>query len=147
MFALEDDYAMAILTSTVHGDWARGRSSTMRADIRYTPSSAFETFPWPADPSEGQRRSVAEAGSAVLDRRSELCRAEEYGLTGLYNLVDEGAFSDLVTLHRRLDRVVSEAYGWPADLDAAERNARLLDANREVREGTVEYRGPAASAR
>jgi N-6 DNA Methylase len=46
IFALDTDYAMGVLTSRIHTDWAAKTSSTLRQDIRYTPSSAFETFPF-----------------------------------------------------------------------------------------------------
>jgi len=47
VFAFEDDFSMGILLSTIHHEWARAQSSTLRIDIRYTPTTAFETFPWP----------------------------------------------------------------------------------------------------
>jgi hypothetical protein len=84
---------------------------------------------------------VAAAGVAVLDRRVELCRAEGVGLTALYNSVDQGAYADLRALHVELDMAVAETYGWRMGLDAAERNARLLDLNRRILAGELEY-GP-----
>jgi hypothetical protein len=144
VFVLSDDYSMALLCSTVHTEWARGRSSTLEDRIRYTPSSAFETFPWPPAPSDHQRARVAAAGVAVLDRRAELCRGEGVGLTALYNAFDEGAYADLRDLHTELDETVADAYGWPNGLDAAERNARLLDLNRRITGGELGYGGPGA---
>jgi len=144
MFALSDDYSMAVLSSTVHTDWARGRSSTLEDRIRYTPSSAFETFPWPPTPSRQQRADVAAAGVAVLARRTELCSQEEVGLTELHNLVEEGAFADLSSLQTQLDAAVAVAYGWPEGLTAAERNTRLLDLNLRIRAGEIDYLGPGA---
>ncbi|MBA3619673.1 MAG: hypothetical protein M3467_03015 [Actinomycetota bacterium] len=38
---------MGILSSYTHGRWAWARSSTLKGDIRYTPTTVFETFPWP----------------------------------------------------------------------------------------------------
>jgi hypothetical protein len=142
MFALADDYSMAVLSSIVHTEWARGRSSTLEDRIRYTPSSAFETFPWPPAPSDRQRGRVAAAGVAVLDRRAELCRAEGVGLTALYNALEEGAYADLRELHAERDAAVADAYGWPTGLDAAERNVRLLDLNRRIATGELAYEGP-----
>lgn len=126
---------MAVLTSEVHGEWARGRSSTLRADVRYTPSSAFETFPWPPAPTGDKRARVAAAGVAVLDRRAEVCQAAGIGMTTLYNSLDEGAYADLRELHAELEAAVADAYGWPMGLEAAERNARLLDLNRRMTTG------------
>ncbi len=69
----DDDYAMGVLTSRAHGAWAWARSSTFKQDLRYTPSTAFETFPWPPTPSPDQRESVAAAGRDVLAVRPTRC--------------------------------------------------------------------------
>lgn len=129
VFAFEDDYAMGVLCSAIHREWARGWS-TLRVDIRYTHTSTFETFPWP-QPSRDQREAVAEASRAVIARRQEICLERQIGLTKLYNEVDEGAYRDLKELHERLDEAVAAAYGWPrsAAHDATESNRRLLELN------------------
>lgn len=140
MFALASDYAMGLLSSSVHAEWARARSSTLEDRIRYTPSSAFETFPWP-DADDGSRQSVGEAGAQVLARRSEICQQEEVGLTDLYNQRDDGAWEDLTALHRSLDEAVLAAYGW-TDLvpgDAAAINQRLFQLNAAITAGELEY--------
>ncbi|MEX2211613.1 MAG: DNA methyltransferase [Gaiellaceae bacterium] len=137
VFAFEDDYAMGVLTSRIHGEWARAQSSTLRVDIRYTPTSAFETFPWPA----GNRNEVAELAATLIERRQEICADEDIGLTRLYNLVDDGAWQDLGDLHRRLDEAAAAAYGWPRSVahDPAESNRRLLELNRAISAGELEY--------
>lgn len=84
----------------------------MKSDLRYTPSTAFETFPWP-HPTAEQRTAVASAVSATLARRDTIVDDEPIGLTELYNRVDEGAYADLAKLHRTLDEAVAAAYGWP----------------------------------
>src|SRR5665648_110334 len=40
VFAVDDDYSMGILLSRVHEAWAWARSSTLKGDLRYTPSTA-----------------------------------------------------------------------------------------------------------
>ncbi len=55
VFALAEDYDFGMVTSAVHIEWARSQSSTLEDRIRYTPSSAFETFPWP----DGNRDEIA----------------------------------------------------------------------------------------
>ena len=140
MFALASDYAIALLSSSIHTEWAQARSSRLRVDIRYTPSSAFETFPWP-DADEEARRSVGDAGTRVLARRSEICQQEEIGLTTLYNQREEGAWDDLTALHRSLDDAVLAAYGW-GDLDPGDSvstNQRLFELNAGINAGDVEY--------
>lgn len=142
VFALDDDYAMGVLTSKVHGEWAQARSSTLEDRIRYTPSSAFETFPWPPAPTDAQRTAVGDHCASLLARRSDLCTTNAIGLTTLYNMVDDGAFADLSALHHELDMAVAAAYGWESIGDAAERNRALLALNGAIQNGEVEYCGP-----
>ncbi|MHB1241971.1 MAG: DNA methyltransferase [Gaiellaceae bacterium] len=140
VFAFEGDYEIGILLSKMHGEWARAQSSTIRMDIRYTPTSAFETFPWP-HPTEEQREEIGARARALIERRQAICAEREIGLTKLYNEVDEGAYADLAKLHRRLDEAVAEAYGWPKAVahDPAESNRRLLELNRRIAAGEVDY--------
>ena len=140
VFAFEDDYAMGILGSRIHGEWARAQSSTLRLDVRYTPTSAFETFPWP-DASDDVRDRIGTLTRELLEQRAAICHDQEMGLTQLYNQIDEGAWTALRDLHRRLDEMVAKAYGWPANVasDAAESNARLLALNDEIASGRREY--------
>jgi hypothetical protein len=55
---------------------------------------------------------MAVASRVMLARREEISRAEGIGLTELYNRVDDGAYTDLVKLHRTLDEAVASCYGW-----------------------------------
>jgi len=143
VFAFEDDYAMGVLCSSTHSAWAWAQSSTIRQDIRYTPGSAFTTFPWPS-PEEASRAEIGEACVQVFDLRHTLCESRGIGLTALYNEVDEGMHEDLESLHRSLDRVVASAYGWPAGAadDPAESNRRLLELNEAIVAGKTDYAGP-----
>jgi hypothetical protein len=49
--------------------------------------------------------------------------------------------ADLYELHRELDEAVAAAYGWPASAahDPAESNRLLLELNRAIAAGEVEY--------
>lgn len=138
VFALDMDYAFGVLASSFHTGWAWALSSTLKADLNYTPTSAFETFPFP-QPSKTE--PVAEAARRVLARRSEICFERQIGLTQLYNEVDDGAYRDLRELHGALDEAVATAYGWPASAahDLEESNRLLLELNREIGAGRVPY--------
>lgn len=140
VFAVESDYAMGVLLSRVHTDWAAARSSTLEDRIRYTPSSAFETFPWP-QPTSDQRNRIGEISRDLLDLRSTLCREHEIGLTVLYNQLDEGAYTALRAVHRDLDLAVVAAYGWRSGVltDARQRNRLLLDRNAAILAGEIPY--------
>ncbi len=143
VFAFDDDYSMGVLCTSLHGAWARSQSSTLEDRLRYTPTSAFETFPWPS-PSKGQRNEVSSRCGNLLVLRDGLCRKRDIGLTTLYNEVDEGMHRELKDLHRDLDLAVVAAYEWPASTadDPAESNRRLLELNRAIANGELEYAGP-----
>ena len=49
VFAFDDFYRFALLQSDIHDVWIRRNASTMRTDIRYTPTDCFETFAFPLD--------------------------------------------------------------------------------------------------
>lgn len=140
VFAFDDDYSMGVLMSRAHDAWAWAQSSTLETRLRYTPTSVFETFPWP-DPGEAARAAVATAASTLYARRSELCLEHQLGLTKLYNLMDDGAFADLRELHRALDVAVAAAYGWPASVaqDPDELVSRLTELNRKIAIGELAY--------
>lgn len=140
VFALDSDYAMGVLTSRIHTDWARARSSTLRADIRYTPSSAFETFPWP-QPREEQRDRIGRLSRQLLGLRATLCREHEIGLTVLYNRLDDGAYTALRAAHRDLDLAVIAAYGWSSGVldDVRQRNRLLLERDAAILGGEIPY--------
>ncbi|MDX2025041.1 DNA methyltransferase [Microcella sp.] len=141
VFAFDDDYSMGILLSKAHDAWAWTQSSTLETRLRYTPTTVFETFPWPDPVSDDQRHAVATAASDLYARRSELCLEHNMGLTALYNLMDAGGFTDLAVLHKKLDVAVAAAYGWPASVaqDPIELVTRLTGLNREIVEGGRPY--------
>jgi len=141
VFAFDDDYSLGILMSRAHDAWAWAQSSTLKGDLRYTPTTVFATFPWPEPVSDASRTNVAAPASALYNRRSELCLEHGLGLTKLYNLMDDGGFSDLAALHKKLDVAVAEAYGWPASVaqNGTELVRRLTELNREITEGERGY--------
>ncbi len=137
VFARDDDYTFGVLHSRVHELWARGTGTQLReveSGFRYTPTTCFETFPFPW-PTEEQRAAIAEA-AAELDRLREgwlnpptLSDAElrTRTLTNLYNARPTW----LAQAHDRLDAAVLAAYGWSPDLPDDELLARLLALNLE----------------
>ena len=141
-FARDDDYFFGILHSRIHELWARKKGTQLReveSGFRYTPTSTFETFPFP-HPTPEQRANISEAAKHLDTLRegrlnpssddispSELRRRT---LTSLYN--DPPTWLRLA--HKRLDEAVSGAYGWPADLTDGEIIARLLELNLEREE-------------
>jgi hypothetical protein len=99
-------------------------------------------FSWPgAFADDVQREVVAEACRQLLSRRAEICEAEQIGLTKLYNAMDEGAWADLVKLHKALDESVAVCYGWLRSVaqDDAEIVRRLIALNMEIIDGERGY--------
>lgn len=140
VFAFEDDYAMGVLTSSIHEAWARSESSTLRIDLRYTPTSCFEAFPWP-QPDARVRDGIGDIAQRLIERRQVICVENEIGLTDLYNRVEEGAWSEVDALHKELDEAVTHAYGWPAAVahDPLEAKSRLASLHAEIVGGSQPY--------
>jgi hypothetical protein len=140
VFAFEDDYAMGVLTSVVHQTWAQSESSTLRIDLRYTPTTCFETFPWP-DPELSRRERIGGLAASLVAARQAITTREGIGLTTLYNAIDDGAWQDVAHLHRDLDIEVLKAYDFPTSLrdDPLELKARLATLHAEIQAGQRPY--------
>jgi type II restriction/modification system DNA methylase subunit YeeA len=132
VFARDDDYFFGVLHSSVHEAWALRLGTQLETRPRYTPTTTFETFPFP-DPTEGARVEIAEAAKRLDGLRNGwlnppgMAEAElaKRTLTNLYNARPTW----LALAHERLDQAVHAAYGWPYPLDADEVLARLLELN------------------
>lgn len=112
VFASDDYGLLALLSSAPHYWWAIDRASTMKGDLRYTPSDVFETLVRP-DITDRLR----DAGFQADSHRRDLMSEREIGLTATYNLVHDESCTDadirqLRSLHREIDLAVAEAYGW-----------------------------------
>ncbi len=141
VIAGDDDYTFGVLHSRFHEVWGLAMGTQLETRPRYTPTTCFETFPFP-HPTDAQREAIA-AAAAELDRlregwlNPEGLSAVRLGgrrrtLTNLYN--QRPTWLDNV--HARLDAAVADAYGWPADLADGEILERLLALNLErAREG------------
>ena len=82
IFALEKNSEFAIFSSSFHEHWAWKYSSTIRdAGIRYTPSTAFETFPFPQILTSELER----IGEEYHEFRRQVMLKLQLGLTKLYN--------------------------------------------------------------
>ena len=142
VFAREDDYFFGVLHSRAHEVWALRMGTSLEDRPRYTPTTTFETFPFPWPP--GQEPVDDPRVEAIAAAARELhCLRERWlnpegaseaelkrrTLTNLYNQRPTW----LVQAHARLDRAVWAAYGWddpdPATVDAETILARLLALN------------------
>ena len=115
VFALPTKAHLALLQSRVHEVWARFLASSMKDDLRYTPSDCFETFPFPHVVEANV--ALEEAGSAYHDFRAQLMVDTNKGMTKTYNRFNDAHVRDqrivrLRQLHDAIDRAVLDAYGW-----------------------------------
>lgn len=136
IIAYDDMFHYTVLNSNFHDHWAWKYCSTMGSStLRYTPSSAFETFPFPHQITKAIKESLEKLGNYYHQNRSPLMQKLQLGLTKTYNLfhtkdltIDqvikeskqppetcEQAHADILKLrelHQQMDETVLEAYGW-----------------------------------
>ena len=115
-------FGICVLQSRAHEIWARSLTATLKDDLAYAVSDAFETFPFP-DAYETNSELEA-AGQAYHDYRAQLMIDTNKGLTPTYNRFhdpydDDPAIQRLRNLHGDMDRAVLRAYGWDDLADAA----------------------------
>lgn len=115
VFAYSDKAPFAALQARPHEVWARFFASSMKDDLRYTPSDCFETFPFP--PGFETSPALEAAGQAYHDFRAALMVENDQGMTKTYNrfhdpLERSPGIQRLRELHADMDRAVLAAYGW-----------------------------------
>ncbi len=112
IIATEVDADSALIQSTFHSDWARANGSSLRNDLRYTPSDCFETFPFPTNTA-----SLNDIGERYYTHRQSIMLARQEGLTKTYNRFHDPSehapdIVQLRALHKEMDEAVAHAYGW-----------------------------------
>ena len=170
--ALDDAYAIGVLSSRIQEAWALAAGGTLEDRPRYNRTLCFDPFPFPA-PTDAQRARIRDLGES-LDAHRKRQQALHSGLTitGMYNVLDklrsgealtakekvvheQGLVSVLKQIHDDLDDAVFEAYGWPRDLSDEQILERLVALNHEradeesrgiVRWLRPEYQAPATAA-
>jgi len=130
--ARDDDYTFGVLHSRAHQLWALAQGTQLETRPRYTPTTTFETFPFP--------HATPEAMKVIGDTAADLDRLrtgwldptgaspeelENRTLTKLYNQMPTW----LQQAHQRLDRAVLDTYSFPSDLSDDDLLSRLLDLN------------------
>jgi hypothetical protein len=104
-----------VLQSRPHEIWARFFASSMKDDLRYTPSDCFETFPFPIGFDTSSELETT--GYAYHEHRAALMISHNEGMTKIYNRfharrdISED-IGRLRGLHAEIDRAVLRAYGW-----------------------------------
>lgn len=155
--ARDDDFTFGVLHSRLHEVWAlrQGTALGVGDDPRYTPSTCFDTFPFPDDVSAEQVGEVVKWAVFVVRLREALLSASAGAtLTGIYNDVEllratpdaTHPVHSLVAAHHKLDAAVAAAYGWSWPLSDDEILAKLLALNLERHAAEAAGGQPAVAA-
>ena len=147
VFPFDAYAAFCALQSRPHEIWAHFFGSSLKDDLRYTPSDCFETFPlpdgWEICPSlEAVGREYYEYRAALMIDRNE-------GMTKTHNRFhdpyeDTPEIIRLRELHAAMDRAVLDAYGWtdiPTDCDFL-LDHEIDEANWGAKKKPYRYRWP-----
>ncbi len=135
--ARDDDFTFGVLHSKLHEVWALTMGTSLEDRPRYTPTTCFETFPFPR-PSETQHADIEKWAKYLDTVRSQLLAADEKRtMTKLYNDLtvlretrdSKSPVYALSIAHDKLDAAVAAAYGWEWPLSDETVLERLLALN------------------
>jgi hypothetical protein len=165
LVASDDTALFGILSSKIHKTWAFALGGWLGIgnDHRYSNSRTFACFPFPTL----TERQSEKLGSVAMEMHTlrKQCQADHPGLTltQIYNVREKlrageplndseeaiktkGLVLIVNELHDKIDALVAQAYGWPADLSDEDILARLvaLNAQRaaEEKRGLVRWLRP-----
>lgn len=121
--ASSDAFVLGVLSSRIHQVWARCAGGTLEDRPRWNNTLCFLKFPFP-----GRSEAVAEVAEALDGYRKQWqLAAPGLAWTEVYNRL--ASHPELHGLHARLERAVSAAYGWSAEIEDDEVLARLFSLN------------------
>lgn len=142
--ARDDDYFFGVLHSKVHELWSLRMGTSLEDRPRYTPTTTFETFPFPYPPNaeppdEPKMQAIATAARELVQKRNNwlnpdgasAAELKQRTLTNLYN--ERPTWLDMA--HRKLDAAVFAAYGWDASMSDEDILAHLLALNEQRSRG------------
>lgn len=116
VFAAENWSFASLIQSSIHEEWVKAQSSTLKEDTTYHPTDCFETFPFPSSLA-----SVEGVGEKYHAHRQQLMLDNKEGLTRTYHRFHDPkecnqGVQQIRELHAEIDNAVAVAYGW-SDLD------------------------------
>ena len=79
-FARDDDYFFGILHSRFHEVWALKLGTRLETRPRYTPTTCFETFPFP-EPTDEQKIDISTAAKELNELRENWLNPPEWTST------------------------------------------------------------------
>lgn len=138
IIARDDDYFLGVLHSKLHELWALKLGTSLTNTPRYTPTTTFQTFPFPYPPNNEPKnnphiKAISATAKELDTERNKWLNPPNLSekelkkctLTNLYN--QRPLWLDKI--HKRLDNAVFDAYGWPHNLTDNEILERLLRLN------------------
>ncbi len=163
--ALDDAFCLGVLSSRWHVVWALRTGGWLGVgnDPVYVKSKCFDPFPFPDAAERLKARIRAAAEELDVLRKRQQAEHPRLTLTQIYNVLEKlragaalneaeeavktkGLVLIVKELHDEIDRLVAEAYGWPADLSDEEIVARLVALNaeraKEEKRGLVRWLRP-----
>jgi len=161
--AIEDAFALGVLSSRIHVVWSLAAGSTLEDRPRWRNVTCFDPFPFP-DCDEARAARIRELGEQLdAHRKRQQAQHPRLTITEMYNVRaalragqplsdrerathEQGLVSVLKQIHDELDAEVCAAYGWPATLTDEELLQRLVALNAaraaEERAGLVRWLRP-----
>ena len=140
VFTIDDDYSFGVLSSTLHRKWFDERCSKLKVDPRYTPTTVWNTFPWPL-PNPEQVARIAGASASILKIREKYL-GMGITLAQQYDGLRTPGKSALRDLHDELDEAVLDADGFSSEDDLL---AQLLALNLAAAQEPGAIRRPGGS--
>jgi hypothetical protein len=141
--AVDDTYALGVLSSRAHHQWALSAGGRLEDRPRYNKSRCFDPFPFPDPPADLRDEIGALAERLDQHRKDAIARDESVTMTGMYNVIEKLRSGEALTpkerkvheiaacgvlrdLHDELDTLVAAAYGWPWPMEREEILERLV---------------------
>jgi hypothetical protein len=113
----------------------------MKADPRYTPTTVWDSFPWPQAPSHERVLEIVQIVESLIALRSSYLD-QGTSLARQYDSLRTPGSSKLRSLHEDLDAAVMRIYGFNKKDDTL---AQLLALNHDVARDAANSRGPGAA--
>jgi len=128
-FAREDDFFFGVMHSRFHEIWSLAQGTQLEDRPRYTPTTCFETFPFPRQ-TEEQSHAIAEAACELNALRERWLNPPEWTMTQVleFPAAIDGPWCRFIASSEisAASRVREAEEGWTSrDLYDAEHSVRL----------------------
>ena len=118
VFNHEENYFFSILQSSIHYVWSCKRGTTLgAATLTYTPTTIYQTFPFPQNLSQSQEQQLDRIGENYHEHRRQLMLSIQLGLTKTYNLFHAKRLRQITPEEEQLDdKALQKQLGKDAEL-------------------------------